>query len=576
MRWLWIEASAIALAYPALALARPRPPRRALVVLAAILVGHALVAGLAWRLAGGPGDAHGQLVTRLSFAALGLTGWGLAAALGRTRLEPGLAVAVAALVVLVLVWGPAAGETAAGVSDHPARWRSLGFAVSAPFAASVALGLDVIHAPAFYGRIPAVQLETHMTTWFWTAGGLALAGSLFTSISLAGRRRSRLALAASLAVALAATGCKGKEKEKAPEAKAPPTTPAPAPTPAPTPPTPTAPPPVPATPTVADLDAAINRGVDALVKARGADDLIGGHPGTSAMAAMAMATAGVGKDDPRLAPTLAVLKTLAKPDGSIFDKEYPVYVTAMSSLAFQRSGAYPELVEKAQRWLADKQFAEKNGVKVEDVNYGGVGYGVDKTSPNADLSNLENALDALAASNLGDKAEVMKRAQKFLERCQNRTESNDQKWASNDGGFVYQPGKSKAGDTSSSGSITYAGLASFLYTGADAKDPRVVAAYDWLRAHYTFDENPGLGQKGLYFYLHMMGRGLGLMGQRTLVDSEGRSHDWPVELSHKLLSLQKADGTWANTDGTYWESNPVMATSRAVLALAFARDTMKK
>ena len=72
-----------------------------------------------------------------------------------------------------------------------------------------------------------------------------------------------------------------------------------------------------------------------------------------------------------------------------------------------------------------------------------------------------------------------------------------------------------------------------------------------------------------------MARALGLMGQRMINDGEGRSHDWPVELSAKLIGLQKADGTWVNADGTYWESNPVMATSRAVLALAHARAAMK-
>ena len=72
-----------------------------------------------------------------------------------------------------------------------------------------------------------------------------------------------------------------------------------------------------------------------------------------------------------------------------------------------------------------------------------------------------------------------------------------------------------------------------------------------------------------------IGRALGLMGQRTITDSEGRAHDWPVELSARLIGLQKPDGTWVNADGTYWESNPVMATSRAVLALAYARAAMK-
>ena len=577
--WLWLEASAIAVVFPALAVGAsrraPASPLIVLATLAAIVLGHAVVGAAAWRVAGGPGDAHGVVVTRVLFAALALAGWGLAASLARTRLEPGVAAALAAVVMLVIVWGPAVGEIVARASASPTTYRSLGYALSPPFSASVVLGLDVIHAPGLYGLVPASQLEMHMTTWNWTAGGLALTGSLLSSVALVGRRRRRAtALAAALALVAGTAACNKKQDDaaKAPDKVAPaPTTPTP-PVPTPTPPTPTTPN---ANPAATDIDAAINRGVDALVKARGADGQIGGHPGTTALAAMALVAAGVGKDDPKLQPSLAVLATLAKPDGSIHDKEYPVYVTAMSTVAFQGAGAYPELVAKAQRWLADKQFAEKNKIDTKDTNYGGIGYGVDVTEPKADLSNLEVALDALKDSQLADKDEVMKRAQRFIERCQNRTESNDQKWASNDGGFVYEPGSSKAGGTTSSGSMTYVGIAGFLYTAADSKDPRVAAALDWVKGHYSVDENPGLGQKGLYFHFHMMGRALGLVGQRTITDSDGRAHDWPVELAAKVIGLQKADGTWANPDGTYWESNPVMATARSVLALAYARAAMK-
>ncbi|HVV84260.1 MAG TPA: hypothetical protein VHE35_14405, partial [Kofleriaceae bacterium] len=76
--WLWTEASATAVVYPAAGLVssrrRTRAPR-ALATLAALLAGQVVVAVLAWRLAGGP--HAGTLATRASFAALGLAGWGL-------------------------------------------------------------------------------------------------------------------------------------------------------------------------------------------------------------------------------------------------------------------------------------------------------------------------------------------------------------------------------------------------------------------------------------------------------------------------------------------------------------------
>ena len=39
--------------------------------------------------------------------------------------------------------------------------------------------------------------------------------------------------------------------------------------------------------------------------------------------------------------------------------------------------------------------------------------------------------------------------------------------------------------------MTYAGLKSFLYAGVSKDDPRVKAAVEWVRKHYTVTENPG-------------------------------------------------------------------------------------
>ena len=46
--------------------------------------------------------------------------------------------------------------------------------------------------------------------------------------------------------------------------------------------------------------------------------------------------------------------------------------------------------------------------------------------------------------------------------------------------------------------MTYAGLKSFLYAGVGKDDPRVKAAIEWVRKHYTLDENPNMGANGLW------------------------------------------------------------------------------
>jgi squalene-hopene/tetraprenyl-beta-curcumene cyclase len=292
----------------------------------------------------------------------------------------------------------------------------------------------------------------------------------------------------------------------------------------------------------------------------------------SGLAALAIALSPdrPGKDDPRLAPTLAALAALARPDGAIAGKDFPGYTTAIALLVLAATGAHPELVAPAQRWLADHQLDEGEGSSPSDPGYGGIGYGDDGKT---DLSNLHFALEALHETHFKDRPEVYARALTFLSRCQNWSETNDQPWAGNDGGFVYRPGESKAGGTASSGSMTYAGLKSLVYASVARDDPRVKAALVWISAHYSVDENPGLGKKGLYYYYQAFARALALLGEPVLTDAAGVRHDWYGELTRKLLAMQAADGSWKNDDPTYWESNPVLATSRALLALEYGWAT---
>ncbi|MBP6848931.1 MAG: terpene cyclase/mutase family protein [Kofleriaceae bacterium] len=574
-RWLWLEGAAIAIGYAVAGAAAGDRPRgaRELRGLLALLASHAVVVAIAWRVAAGPGELAGQGAARLVFAAEGALAWSLGAALARLRIEPGVAAALAAVLVLLLVAAPALAEALAGSVGAPARVRSLAFAASPPWAAAVALGVDILHDATLYERLPAASLELHMIAWTSTALGLGVTAGALGAVAVARRPRRRTLSTLLLLAALAAAGCKSKGKtDGAPTGgtAAPAALDAGA-----APPAPDAAAAATAPPTAAELDAMIAKGVEFLAKARGPGDLIGGHPGVNAMAALAMVSAGVPGSDPRVAPSLEALAKLAHPDGSIVDKDMPVYVTAISVLAFQRASVHPELIAPAQQWLVGKQFGGDAKDDPKNPNYGGIGYGIVADKPDADLSNLHFALDAIKDATIKDKDAVMARAQKFLERCQNRTESNDQPWAGNDGGFVYKPGASKAGGTVSSGSMTYAGIAGFLYAKAAPDDPRVAAAMSYIRANYSVDENPGLGLKGLYYHHHMMARALSLAGARQITDSDGAVHDWPTELADRLRAAQKPDGSWANTDATYWENNPPLATARAVLALVYARDAMK-
>src|SRR5205823_9082494 len=133
--------------------------------------------------------------------------------------------------------------------------------------------------------------------------------------------------------------------------------------------------------------------------------------------------------------------------------------------------------------------------------------------------------EALHDSGLKPDDPAMKAALKFITRMQNLSETNDQKWAGNDGGGIYTPannGESKAGEYTgpdgkrmlrSYGSMTYAMLKSYIYAGLTKDDPRVKAAWDWVTKNWTLDENPGMrlgtptaAKQGYFYYFHTLDR----------------------------------------------------------------------
>jgi squalene-hopene/tetraprenyl-beta-curcumene cyclase len=144
------------------------------------------------------------------------------------------------------------------------------------------------------------------------------------------------------------------------------------------------------------------------------------------------------------------------------------------------------------------------------------------------------------------------------------------------GGFIYGPTETRGpkveanGRTAmrSYGSISYAGLMSFIYAGLSADDPRVKAAITWLSENYTLDENPGMGAQGQYYYYHTMAKSLRAAELTQLETKEGKKIDWCDALSTKLLNLQQGDGSWVNNGAARWmENDPVLVTEYSLMAL---------
>ena len=281
------------------------------------------------------------------------------------------------------------------------------------------------------------------------------------------------------------------------------------------------------------------------------------------------------------------IRSKVQSDGGIYGKGLASYNTSICLMALmQRKDQQDEaIIQAARKFLINQQSDFDNKGESDNVFDGGVGYG--SRWAHSDLSNTHLAMEALFYAKKtyqnkeGEGGDLdWDAAITFVTKCQNLPSTNKEKWVSDHqedrGGFVYFPGSSMAGERQNSngsialrsyGSMSYAGLLSFIYAEMDSQDPRVLAVKEWLIKQYTIKENPGMGPQGLFYYYHTMAKALTLSGITTISDEQGVSKDWRKELALHLLNLQSKDGSWINDNGRWWEKDPVLVTSYALLTL---------
>jgi hypothetical protein len=310
-------------------------------------------------------------------------------------------------------------------------------------------------------------------------------------------------------------------------------------------------------------------------------------PGLTALAVTAALRNDVPLDDPMVAKGLAALERFVKPDGGIYGngrlKNYETCVAIVCFELANKDGRYNDVLRNAERFVRGLQYvaADRQGNEQWD---GGVGYGGPERP---DLSNTSYLIDALVARDKGVDDAAIQRALVFVGRCQNldsQYQYNDTPFARlvNDGGFYYtflaenvDPSTSdrytENGGLRSYGSMTYAGFKSLVYAGLTKDDPRVKAALEWIRKNYAVDRNPGVGDAGLYYYYHTFAAALKASGIDSVVDEQDKSHDWRSELAAELGRRQRPDGSWSNTNRQWFENDPNLATSFALIALSYCK-----
>ena len=305
-------------------------------------------------------------------------------------------------------------------------------------------------------------------------------------------------------------------------------------------------------------------------------------PAVTALTVTALVRSGTPADAPAVRKALDYLLTFKQPDGGIYAPGSPTanYETSIGLLALaacNTDGSLGDTIKAAADYVKHLQWDDGEGKGPADPAYGGAGYGK-KSRP--DLSNTQFMVEALRTIGTSENDPAIQRALAFVSRTQNlpgphNTTTFPEK--NPDGGFYYTPaggGESQAGTTPdgglrSYGSMTYAGLKSMIYAGVTKDDPRVKAALAWLAKHYTFEENPGMGDAGLFYYFHTAAKSLDVLDVETFADAAGASHAWRDELSTAIVARQREDGAWQNGNDRWMEGETDLATAYALLALSY-------
>jgi squalene-hopene/tetraprenyl-beta-curcumene cyclase len=261
------------------------------------------------------------------------------------------------------------------------------------------------------------------------------------------------------------------------------------------------------------------------------------------------------------------------------------YNTSVSAMALKalNDPKYAGALEKAKKFISSCQMDEELGYKKDEhYTYGGFGYG---NSKRPDLSNTQFALEALKDLGMDEKSDEFKNALVFVQRCQD-SESNDlpfMKEGDNTGGFIYLPGdtdacsefgmvKTRAGKEVPRpyGNMTYAGIKCLIYCGLTKDSPELKSAWSWIKDNYSAKEQAGVpagrGGEGYFYYAVAMAKAFTAAGEKEF-EANGGKVNWAKDLAEYITSLQSPDGSFANKVNRWMESDPILSTSYAIIAL---------
>ncbi len=383
---------------------------------------------------------------------------------------------------------------------------------------------------------------------------------------------------------------------------------------------------------VKPLETAAAEDVDALGKAAMAkglawlkdhqkDDGSWSAPGYPGLSALGLWAAARSRDDGMagcVAKAADFVAKFAQEDGGIYKPALPgrrgsgglsTYNTAICMMALYQvdPDKYAPVILKAREYVASSQLVGDSAGNPDEV--GGFGYNkpptaAEKAKREAFLKKTGATGDALKGppsrpdmSNTGWALMAMRMTEPIEDRRPAGEKKADIQWesavkyiasmqnmdasdADSVGSFGYERGGERGGTSADAedkvtlrgfGSMTYDGLEAMIYAKVDRKDPKVRSAAAWAARHWTVEENPGMGLRGLFYYYVILTKAIALYTQGgAFVGADGAEVDWRGDLIRKLAATQAEDGSWANSDNTFWEADPALVTAYSLLALETA------
>ncbi len=341
-----------------------------------------------------------------------------------------------------------------------------------------------------------------------------------------------------------------------------------------------------------EVNAAMDRALDWLAAQQKEDGSWsnGDFPALTGLALQAFAQGSHPRKAEVVGKATKFILSCVQPDGGIY-RTVPGrkggglsnYNTAVCMTALHATGdrSLAPQVQRARKFLAGAQHLGG------DEYRGGFGYDAGTDRKYTDLLNTYFAVSAIretqSAEDLRPSGDARvdidwKATVQYVERMQNTPAAG----TNEAGGFFYKPGESKAGASTNAegkvvfrsfGSMTYAGLLALIYADVSREDVRVRSAFAWACRHWSLDENPGMGQEGLYFFYNVLAKALAVYGQELVPLPDGTFLNWRDAAARKLVKVQKVNpqgrGYWVNESGRFWESDPVLVTAYALIALQY-------